>query len=92
MENKLFQLDLYIEELQQELNQVREERNQYLQELRISEAHGLKLMKRASQYRVCSSGNVIHFEPRCPFYEKGRHFAYCAKCRGGGAVSRHDET
>ena len=53
MENKIFQLDLYIEELQQELNQVREERNQYLQEFRISEAHGLKLIRRASQYRVC---------------------------------------
>ena len=91
MENKIFQLDLYIEELQQELNQVREERNQYLQELRISEAHGLKLMKKTNQYRVCSSGNVIHFEPQCPFYERGRHFVYCSRCvSGAGVTGKHN--
>lgn len=58
MQNKLFELDLYIEELQEELKQVREERNQFLQELRTSEAHGLRLMQRASQHRVCNSGSV----------------------------------
>ena len=87
MQNKLFQLDLYIEELQQELNQLREEKNHLLQELRISEAYGLKLMQRATRYRICTSGSVIHFEPSCPFYVKG-HFPYCVKCFGGGAVSK----
>ena len=91
MQNKLFQLDLYIEELQQELNELREERNQYLQELRISEAYGLKLTQRATQYRVCNSGNVIHFESSRPFYAKARHYPYCAKCVGGGAATSYHE-
>ena len=65
----------------------REERSQFLQELRISEAHGLMLMKRISQHTVCSTGSVIHFDPVCPFFSKGKPFPYCSRCMNGGAVS-----
>eukprot|EP00913_Durusdinium_trenchii_P021588 g20286.t1 len=44
MQDKLFQLDLYIEELQEEFNQAREERNCRFQQLQILEGHAQKLM------------------------------------------------
>ncbi|CAK9041426.1 unnamed protein product [Durusdinium trenchii] len=65
MQDKLFQLDLYIEELQEEFNQAREERNCRFQQLQILEGHAQKLMGQSLNYRVSQRGRVIHFNENC---------------------------
>ena len=64
MENKVFQLDTYIEELESEICKVKEQRDMALQECLLASNHGKRLMERSLKYRICRHGK-IHFDERC---------------------------
>ena len=80
---KLFQPDTYIEELEQTVQEVREQRNMALAEAHLASKHGLELMRQSLTYRVCKNGRKIHFKESCPYFQCGEHLEFCTKCIAG---------
>ena len=77
---KLFQLDTYIEELEQTVQEVREQRNMALAEAHLASSHGLSLMKQSLNYRICRTGRKIHFKNTCPHFQAAEHLEMCCFC------------
>ena len=50
MQDKIFQLETYIEELEQSIHEIREQRNMAFEEARLASEHGLKLMRKTLMY------------------------------------------
>ena len=80
---KLFQPDTYIEELEQTVQEVREQRNMALAEAHLASKHGLELMRQSLTYRVCKNGRKIHFKESCPYFQCSEHLEFCTKCIAG---------
>lgn len=91
LQNKVFQLDLYIEELEQTIRQTREQRDMALGECQLALKHGEKLMKRNLKYRICRYGKRIHFQEGCPHFAGGEQLHLCAVCLSGEGVSNPPE-
>lgn len=89
MKNKLFQLDTYIEELEQTIEQVKEQREMAFAEAQVATQHGLKLMKQSLNYRVCKKGQKINFSEKCPHFDGALHLEMCVKCLGDGGVTEY---
>ena len=68
LQNKVFQLDLYIEELEQTIQQTRQQRDMALEECQLALKHGESLMRRSLKYRICRHGKPIHFTKLCPHF------------------------
>ena len=77
---RLFQLDAYIEELEQTVQEVRDQRNMALAEAHLASEHGLQLMRQSLTYRVCKGGRKIHFRNTCPHVHAAEHLEMCSKC------------
>ena len=86
MQEELNKKDLYIEELEYGIKEIRLQRQQALKELEISEKYGLKLLKQTTEYRMVSKGNVTHFRAKCPYYGRARGIELCQICQTGGTV------
>ena len=91
MENKLFQLDTYIEELEDTVCKLRQQRDMALQEFQLASEHSLKLMRQSMCYRVCRRGMKIHFCDTCPHFAGAERLEMCCKCVGEGSVSESVE-
>ena len=87
LQTKVFQLDLYIEELEQTIQQTREQRDIALAECQLALKHGEKMMRRSSKYRVCQYGKRLHFHDRCPHFVRAAEVHYCTVCLNGEGVS-----
>ena len=88
MQDKVFQLETYIEELEQTIQEVRDQRDMAFEEARLASEHGLKLMRQSLMYKVCKRGRKIHFKENCPHYMNAEHLDFCSVCTSEGAVSR----
>ena len=86
MQEELNKKDLYTEELEYGIKEIRLQRQQALKELEISEKYGLKLLKQTTEYRMVSKGNVIHFCAKCSYYGRARGIELCQICQTGGTV------
>ena len=91
MQEELNKKDLYIEELEHGIKEIRLQRQQALKELEISERYGLRLLKQTTEYRMVSKGNVIHFCAECPYYGRAREISLCKVCQTGGTVLEFPE-
>ena len=87
VEKKIFQLDTYIEELEDEMSKVKEQRNMALQECLLAANHGKRLMERSLKYRICRQGMKIHFSEECPHFRRAESLEYCVRCLCGEGVS-----
>ena len=87
MQDKIFQLETYIEELEQSIHEIREQRNMAIEEARLASEHGLKLMRKTLMYRVCKRGKKIHFAEACPHFSSAESLEMCVKCLGEEAVT-----
>ena len=86
LKTKVFQLETYIEELEQTVQEVREQRNMAFAEAHLASEHGLKLMRQSLMYKVCKSGKKIHFKETCPHYRHAEHLELCSRCTSERAV------
>ena len=87
MENKLFQLDTYIEELEGIICELKQQRDMALHECQLASEYSLKLMRQSLSYRVCRRGLKIHFCDQCPHFQGAERLDMCRKCVGEGTVS-----
>ena len=71
MAKKLHEQELYIEELENGIKEIRLQRKQALKELEISEAYGPRMLKQTTEYRVAQRGNLIHFCAKRPVTRSG---------------------
>ena len=87
MREELNKKDLYIEELEYGIKEIRLQRQQALKELEISEKYGLRLLRQTTEYRVARRGRVIHFCAKCPHYGQAQDYPLCGVCVTEGTVS-----
>ena len=87
LQNKVFQLDLYIEELEQAAQQTRHQRDMALAECQLASSHGEKPMRRRLKYRVCRYGKRIHFHEHCSHFAGAESLSLCSICLSGEGVS-----
>ena len=87
LQTKVFQLDLYAEELEQTIQQTREQRDMALAECQLALKHGEKMMRRNLKYRVCQYGKRLHFHESCPHFARAAEVQMCAVCLNGEGVS-----
>ena len=90
METKIFQLDTYIEELEDSISKLKEQRSMVLQECWLASEHGKRLMERSLKYRTCQNGRKFHFEAGCPHFAGASGIGLCAMCLRVEGVSRHE--
>ena len=57
--------DTYIEELERELDQMKEHLKDFLTEREIAEKYRTKLERRLQSLKMTPSGRVLHFSPTC---------------------------
>lgn len=81
-QDKIFQLETYIEELEQSIEEVRNQRNMAFEECQLASQHGLKMMKQALNYWVCRRGRKLHFAETCPHFNNAESVEPCVKMPG----------
>ena len=92
LQNKVFQLDLYIEELEQTVQQTRQQRDMALADCQLASGHGEGLMQRSLKYRVCRYGKRSHFHQQCPQFSRAEKLSFCTICLSGEGVSESMRT
>ena len=85
--HQCFLKDRYIEELEQDLKEVRARVADFLQEREIAEKHSSKLEERMRRLKMTSAGRVLHFAGGCPDYRQGQPIRLCHVCLGEGGVT-----
>ena len=90
METKIFQLDTYIEELEDSISKLKEQRSMVLQECWLASDHGKRLMVRSLRYRICQYGRKLPFEAGCPHFAGATGIEHCCVCLRVEGVSEHD--
>ena len=69
LKTKLFQLDAYMEVLEQTVQEVREQLNMAFAEAHLAAEHGLKWMRQSLMYKICKSGKKIHLRNHARIFE-----------------------
>ena len=92
MQAALLEAEEMIGHLQEDLKEVRRQRDDHLNMFLKSQQQQAKLEKKFCNLRKAPSGHVIHFDSRCRYWQKASEAAFCSTCQDEGAVSEHAET
>ena len=92
MQAALLEAEEMIGHLQEDLKEVRRQRDDHLNMFLKSQQQQVKLEKKFCNLRKAPSGHVIHFDSRCRYWQKASEAAFCSTCQDEGAVSEHAET
>ena len=92
MQAALLEAEEMIGHLQEDLKEVRRQRDDHLNMFLKSQQQQVKLEKKLCNLRKAPSGHVIHFDSRCRYWQKASEAAFCSTCQDEGAVLEHAET
>ena len=84
--NELFLKESYIEELEQDMEKMKERLAEFLQEREIAERRSSRLEEQMHRLRMTPSGRVLHFAAGCPHYMAGQPIKMCHTCLNEGGV------
>ena len=85
--NQLFLKEGYIEELEQDMNMMKEKLKDFLLEREIAEKYSQKLERRLHNLSITPSGRVLHFSLECPHFATARPIRLCSACLNEGGVT-----
>ena len=92
MQAALLEAEEMIGHLQEDLKEVRRQRDDNLNMFLKSQQQQIKLEKKMCNLRKAPSGHVIHFDSRCRYWQKANEATFCSTCQDEGAVLEYPET
>ena len=90
-----FSRETYIEELEERLKVVQEAMDDFLIQVRLSDARATKVETQMNQMKMTPTGRVIHFSPKCDHWGYGQELNLCKKCvatSNEGGVTRFNQS
>ena len=72
MENECFSKETYIDELEAQVERMKESLEDFLKEREIAEKYSSKLERRLHQLRMTQAGKVLHFSIMCPHFARAQ--------------------
>ena len=91
MQAALLEAEEMMGHLQEDLKEVRRQRDDNLAMFLKSQQQQIKIEKKIGNLRKAPSGNVIHFDARCIHWQKARSATFCSVCQNEGAVLESHE-
>ena len=85
--HELFLRETYIEELEQEIEKMKESLTEFLQERELAEKRSSRLEEQLHKLRMTPSGRVLHFAASCPYFTAGQPIRICTGCLSEGGVT-----
>ena len=65
-----FSRETYIEELEERLKAVQETMDDFMIQVRLSDARATRVENQLCQLRMTVSGRAVHFSPKCKHWER----------------------
>ena len=85
-------LQLYLEELEDQAKDLRQQRNDAARQFRLTDQYSTLLMRERMMHRTARGNSIkIHFSRNCPRYAGLEATDLCQKCVSGGGVTRIDD-
>ena len=78
--NELFRKETYIEELEQDMEKMKERLAEFLQDREIAEKRNSRLEEQMHRLRMTPSGRVLHFAAGCPHFMTRQPIKMCHTC------------
>ena len=85
--HELFLRETYIEELEPEIEKMKESLTEFLQERELAEKRSSRLEEQLHKLRMTPSGRVLHFAASCPYFTAGQPIRICTGCLSEGGVT-----
>ena len=87
MQNECFLKDTYIEELEEQVRELKERILEFGQELQLQSRSSTKeCLQNMNSFRMTKVGSKIHFSPRCLHWQGGMEVKFCVWCLSGGSM------
>ena len=92
LENECFAQETYIDELEAQVERMKETLNDFLIEREVAEKYSSKLERRLLQLKMTHAGRVLHFSAKCPHFAVAQPIRQRNVCLTEGGVTEIHET
>ena len=86
LEFECFSKETYIDELEAQVERMKESLGDFLKEREIAEKYSSKLERRLHQLRMTPAGRTLHFSHACPHFAAAQEIRQCKVCLTEGGV------